>query len=191
MLVDIANEQYSSHNEVGIIVVNNYSDQSVKERINAGVKLFELNRTRSSKRILPFIKLLLILRVRFKADVIHIHDPDIGRLVRLFCRIPLVLTVHNTNMDPRKMGKYSKIFAISEAVKMDIESRSRLNCKVIYNGIKLHDIKKRDQFIAPETYKIILVKRLDHQPKGQDILINAINFLIRKKGRITYSFLCQ
>jgi len=49
MLVDIANEQFNNNNELGIIVINNNVDKSVKDRINKGIKLFEINRSRSSK----------------------------------------------------------------------------------------------------------------------------------------------
>jgi len=183
MLVDIANEQFIIGHEVGILVINRELAESVSERINEKIKLFRLNRSRSSKSILPVLKLLLILKIKYKADVIHIHDPEIGKLVRLLSKIPIVLTIHNTNMDPAPMVSYSKIYAISKAVKLDIESRSSLNCKVIYNGIRLQDIVKRDQFDSPDIFKIILVKRLDHQPKGQDLLVYAIDFLIKKKGR--------
>jgi len=182
MLVDIANEQFNNNNEVGIIVINNNVDKSVKDRINKGIKLFEINRSRSSKSLLPVIKLIILLRIKFRADVIHIHDPEIGKLIRPLCRAPVVLTVHNTNMDVRPMMNYSKIFAISKTVKLDVESRSNLKCEVIYNGIKTKDIQKRDLFYAPDIYKIILVKRLDHKAKGQDLLVNALNLLIKKKG---------
>ena len=182
MLVDIANEQFNNGNEVGIIVINKNVEKSIRERIVKGIKLFELNRSRSSKSILPVIKLIILLRIKFRADVIHVHDPEIGKLIRLLCRIPVVLTVHNTNMDIRPMKNYSKLFAISKTVKLDVESRSDLKCEVIYNGIKTKDIKKRDLFDAPDIYKIILVKRLDHKAKGQDLLVNALSFLIKNRG---------
>ena len=182
MLVDIANEQFINHNKVGIIVVNNTIDKSVTDRITKGVNLFRLNRTRSSKSIFPAIKLIFLLRIKFRADVIHVHDPEIGKLIRLFCNTPMVLTIHNTNMDTRPMMIYKKIFAISNTVKLDIESRSNLKCKLIYNGIRTQDIKKRESFTLPEVYKIILVKRLDHLSKGQDLLVNALNILINQKG---------
>ena len=182
MLVDIANEQFNNNNEVGIIVVNNFLEISVKESIDEGVKLFELKRSRSSKSLWPVIKLFFILRIKFRADVIHVHDPKIGKLIRVISNTPIVLTVHNTNMDPRPMVIFSKIFAISKAVKLDIESRSSLKCEIIYNGIKTKDIQKRDLFDAPDIYKIILVKRLDHKAKGQDLLVNALNLLIKTRG---------
>jgi glycosyltransferase involved in cell wall biosynthesis len=123
-----------------------------------------------------------LLRKKFRADVIHVHDPELGKLIRLFCSTPVVLTVHNTNMDLRPMINYNKIFAISKTVKLDIESRSNLKCEVIYNGIKTKDIQKRIRFDAPDIYKIILVKRLDHKAKGQDLLVNALNLLIKTRG---------
>jgi glycosyltransferase involved in cell wall biosynthesis len=182
MLVDIANEQFKLNYEVGIIVINNNVEKSIRERIIKGIELFELNRSRSSKSILPVIKLIILLRKKFKADVIHVHDPEIGKLIRLLCRTPVVLTVHNTNMNVGPMKNYSKVFAISKTVKLDIESRSKLKCEVIYNGIKTRDIQKRDRFDAPDIYKIIFVKRLDYKAKGQDLLVHAINFLIKDRG---------
>ena len=182
MLVDIANEQFNCGNKVEIIVINNTVDQSIIERINKGINLFELNRSRSSKSIIPVIKLIILLRIKFRADVIHVHDPKIGNLIKYFCSTPLVLTVHNTNMDVRPMRGYNKIFAISNTVKLDVESRSNLKCEVVYNGIRIQDIIIKDVFVAPEIYKIILVKRLEHQSKGHDLLLNALNFLIKERG---------
>jgi len=182
MLVDIANEQLKIGNETGIIIINDDVAVSVKNRILVEVKRFELNRKRSSKSILPIIKLISILNFDFKADVLHVHDPALGNLIRYISRIPMVLTVHNTNMDLRSMRNFNKIFAISDSVKKDIESRSDLHCKVIYNGIRVEEIRKKDQSTIPEIFKIILVKRLDHLNKGQDLLVNAMNLLINKKG---------
>ncbi|MFH0894554.1 MAG: glycosyltransferase family 4 protein [Bacteroidota bacterium] len=182
MLVDIANEQFVNGNELAIIVVNNPIDKSVHDRIAAGVKLFALNRSRSAKNIFPLLKLVYLLKITFRADVIHVHDPMIGKLIRLFCRTPMVLTIHNTNMDIQPMVLYKKIFAISNTVKLDVESRSNLKCKIVYNGIKIRDIKERQSFAPPEVYKIILVKRLDHTAKGQDLLIKALDVMINRKG---------
>ena len=182
MLVDIANEQYLNNNEVGIIVINKNVDNTLQDRIATGIKFYRLNRDRSSKSILPVIKLIFLLRTTFKADVIHIHDPKIGKLIRLISRTPLVLTVHNTNMDLNPILGYKKIFAISDTVKSDVESRSNLKCKVIYNGIRIKDIKMKEALNVPDVYKIILVKRLEHRAKGHDLLLKAMDILINKKG---------
>lgn len=182
MLVDIANEQFIDGNEVAILVVNKTIDESVRDRIASGVKLFTMNRSRSSKNPLPLFKLLYLLKFTFRADVIHVHDPEIGKLIRLFCRTPMVLTVHNTKMDPRHMVNYRKIFAISNTVKHDVESRSNLKCKIVFNGIKIRDIKEKSSFATPPVFRIVLVKRLDHTAKGQDLLIRALDVLINRKG---------
>lgn len=182
MLVDIANEQFENKNEIGIIVINKNVERSIKERILKGIKLFEINRPRSSKSLIPLIKLIIILRFKFKADVIHIHDPKIGKLVRLFLSTPIVLTVHNTNMVVGLMNIYKKVFVISKTVKQDIESRSNLKCEVVYNGIRTEEIKIKDVFVAPGIYKIILVKRLEHKAKGHDLLLKALSLLINDKG---------
>ena len=182
MLVDIANEQFKNNHEIGIVVINNNVEKSIKDRISNGIRLFEINRSRSSKSLLPVIKLFILLRFQFKADVIHVHDPKIGRIIRYFSRLPIVLTVHNTNMDVRPMKIFKKIFAISNTVKQDIESRSNLRCEVVYNGIRTEEIKIKEIFVAPDIYKIILVKRLEHKAKGHDLLLRALNLLIEKEA---------
>ena len=183
MLVDIANEQFKSGNELGILVINNNVEQSIRGRIDNNVTLYELKRTRASKSIIPIVKLIIILRLKFKADIIHVHDPVIGRLVRLFCKTKIVLTIHNTNMEIRPMYGFSRIFAISKAVKQDIESRSNLKCTVIYNGIKTQDIRVKESINTPNNYQIIHVKRLDYKAKGQDLLVRAFDILVNKHGR--------
>jgi glycosyltransferase involved in cell wall biosynthesis len=85
-------------------------------------------------------------------------------------------------MDVGPMKIFKKIFAISRTVKEDIESRSKLKCEVVYNGIRTEEIKIKENLVAPDVYKIILVKRLEHKAKGHDLLLRAIKLLIEKKG---------
>ena len=144
MLVDIADEQNKCKHEVAIIVINKCFAESIRNRISNSIKILELNRKRSSKSIIPLIRLLLFLKFKFKADIIHVHDPEIGRILRFFGISNMVLTVHNTAMEIESIKNYKKIFAISKSVAVDLKSRGNINCKVIYNGIKPELIREKE-----------------------------------------------
>ena len=57
-----------------------------------------------------------------------------------------------------------------------------MNGNIIYNGIYTGDIRDKDSFAVDDEFRIIHVKRLNHERKGQDLLIRAAAELIHKKG---------
>ena len=67
-------------------------------------------------------------------------------------------------------------------MKQDIESLSNIKCSVIYNVIHTDLISTRKSRKLKNHFNIIQVKRLTHERKGQDLLIEAANILIQQKG---------
>jgi glycosyltransferase involved in cell wall biosynthesis len=120
--------------------------------------------------------------------VIHSHDPQLGFLLKLTSFIPVILTIHGPAFDTAPMKYYKKLIAISQAVKLDVESRSRNKCDVIYNGIRISTIKKHETISRTNEFNVILVGRLDHPVKGQDLLIKAAYNLVIKKGKKKIKF---
>ena len=137
MLVDLANEQQSFGHDIMIIVINDSLDAGIVNRISKKISLYRLNRKSQSKNILHILKLFYILNIRFKADVIHSHDPQLGFLLKLTSFVPVLLTVHGPDFDTSQMRYYKKLIAVSQSVKHDVESRSKNKCDIIYNGIRI------------------------------------------------------
>lgn len=175
MLVDIINEQVSSNN-VSLIVFNNQINPANLASIDGRVKIYNLNRKEKSRSINPVIVLNLLL-LRKWPDVIHSHHASAAKII--FIKRNIVFTAHTTGIIDNNIKKYRRVFAISEAVKNDLGDRYNLKAKVISNGINFGkvQIKKTYDF---DTFKIIQVGRLDHEIKGQHILIKALNILINQ-----------
>ena len=181
-MVDIANEQQRQGHKVAIIIINRDVEQSIVNRISAGVSTFLLKRVSGSKSVFSFLKLFFILRFKFKANVIHCHDLNLGKLLKAFTKVPLMYTIHGPGIEVAPMKYFQKLFAISNSIKADIEGRSKLKCRVIYNGITTALVEKREIPFPQKFFKIVQVKRLNHERKGQDLLIKAAHELIHKQG---------
>ena len=179
MLVDIMNEQCKTEN-VTLIVINNLINESLIQKINPLVSIVRINRRQSSKNPIPLIKLNWIL-YKLNPELIHCHDvKGIGLLLPSF-RKRTVLTIHETNIQNPDFVKYRKCFAISEAVKKDILTRYNLETELIYNGVLISEIICREQEEnEPEIFRITQVGRLEHQTKGQHLLIEALNLLVHE-----------
>jgi Glycosyltransferase len=179
MLVDIMNEQSKAEN-VTLIVINNLINESLIQKINPLVSIVRINRRQSSKNPIPLIKLNWIL-YKLNPELIHCHDiKGIGLLLPPF-RKRTVLTIHEMNIQNSDFVKYRKCFAISEAVKKDILARYDLKAELIYNGIFISEIICREQKEnKPEIFRIVQVGRLEHQKKGQHLLIEALNSLVNE-----------
>jgi len=180
MLVDIANQQKLLGHETAIIIINKKIEPSIEKRVNKNVKLYKLNRIPRHISIIPFIKLFLIINLCFKADVLHCHDVNLGKLLHIFPPMSKILTIHGLEIDISSMHNFQKLFAISVSVKSDVENRSNLKCQVIYNGITTNQIKQKNAYLKKGSFNIIQVGRLNHERKGQDILIMALHNIIYK-----------
>ena len=184
LLVDIVNEQVKIQN-VSIIIINKHYDDDLFKGIDGKVGIYLLNRIPGSKSPFKILSLWKLL-VKINPDVIHCHEHSIIRLLFLF-RAPKLLTIHDVKYVSRDLYKYSELIAISESVRKEINEVYKLDAKVIYNGIKVENvapvqsIKKNN-----DSFKIVQVSRLQHEKKGQHILLEALSSLI-KKGIINIS----
>lgn len=177
MLVDIMNEQVAI-NKVSLVVINNLYDQELIGRLSKKINVILIDRDPGSRNILKIVLLNLTLW-RLHPDLIHCHDHTIIRYVK-FVRCKKILTVHDVRFPTDNFKSYQKLVAISNAVKMDILTRSGLEAVVVHNGIHVENISVRQpDHISPEIFKIVQIGRLDHDKKGQHILLNAIKTLIQ------------
>ena len=180
MLVNIANEQSSFGNEVNVIIINNLINDELIEQFNKGIKLHKINRPIKSRN--PYYIYLLNRKIgKINPDVIHIHETSISKYVfGRKSKKKLCVTVHDLLTPPNSKSIYKsgKIFAISNIVKDDINKKFGIDSTVVYNGIKVSNIVPKDDYAILDLFNIVQVGRLNHEIKGQDLLIKAAKLLL-------------
>lgn len=180
MLVNIANEQVSMGYNVTILCINNHINDALRETIDERVKFYCLGRPIGSKNPYYVLKFNYIL-YKLKADIIHIHTSSIIRYFILKnCYGKICLTKHDVKED-NYLHNYSNIYSISNTVKEYIKDVYKLDSKVIINGINVQKIDSVKKRTCSYTFKIVQVSTLNHEIKGQHILIEAIK-LVKEKG---------
>lgn len=198
LLVDIMNNWPLSEN-IMLCIINDEKNESLinKIRKNKNVKIICFDRKPKSG-FLRTINIIWKLRKelkKYRIKIIHCHSNNGFKFVlpiKLFSlKTKIFLTIHNTDT----YGKFSKfdkllhllfikkIFAISKAVEKTIIHNGfmKKKVKIIYNGIdskKFLSISKDEKNV--DKKRIICVARVIPELKGQDILINAI-YLLKKK----------
>lgn len=177
LLVDIVNEQVKT-NEVTLIIINNDYSKELISSIDKSVNVILLNRKCGSRSIIPFIKLNWYIW-KISPYCVHVHKYSTIPLIFPKNGRKLFLTNHALNNPTKFLSRTDCIFAISDAVKVDMLKRGTFNIRTIPNGIALQNIVKRSKHdITPgERMKIVEVARINYNIKGQDILINAIAIL--------------
>jgi glycosyltransferase involved in cell wall biosynthesis len=130
--------------------------------------------------------LFFILNLIKQPDIIHCHDYHLGRILSRINNAKRVLTVHGMGLEIAPLKYFDQLFAISFAVKKNIEYRSQYKCKVIYNGLLLDQIRKKGSYSLGGTLRIITIKRLNHVRTGQDLLIEAIGRLVKNHCEIDF-----
>ncbi len=175
MLVNILNEQVKTENVI-LIIINNLTDEKLIHQIDKRVLVIKINRRPSSKNYTPIIKINYLL-YRLKPDVIHSHARLGGKLLLGKLRKKTILTVHSTK-GPIPLNVYCKLFAISDAVKQYISQAFGLNSKVIYNGVAISNVKKKDILDRKPIFKIVQISRLEHLIKGQHLLMEALKEIV-------------
>lgn len=181
MLINIANEQVKEH-EVIVMIVNKDYDENLMRLFDKRVKIVCIDRPRSSKNPWYFLKLNLMIW-KLHPYVVHSHYE---KLVIYLIRIgyKFVYTIHGFTIPPKYLRRNSNLVAISKGIQVDVKNRAGIDSTVIYNGLKVENIKKKRElsvYDKEKTFKIVQVSRLFHEVKGQDVLINAIA-LLRDKG---------
>lgn len=210
MLVNIANAQAEQGEEVSIIIINDKYEESLIKSLDSRVSFYKLERKIGSKNISFIIKLHSLLG-KLRPDIIHMHSPDIARIIlrRKFIQKSCA-TIHSLPYGPinssnifkeimRKLrgtkrvksnveclNKIPYIFSISSAVKQMLINNYGINSVVVPNGIITKRFTMCNSIIPHTPFRIVMVSRLEHEKKGQDLLIEAA---ARLKGIITIDFI--
>lgn len=177
MMNDIMRQQLNMGHKVSLLIINNQIEENPKSLLPKEVKLYKVGRPVHSNNPLYFAKIIYLVNYKIKPDIIHCHNYKIGYFIKLL-HGKSVLTVHAMNENVKYNNRFDTIVAISKSVKDDIKKTYQGSVEVIYNGIDFSKIKrKKDTFSPSRKCNIVLVGRLDHTTKGQDVAINAMKYL--------------
>lgn len=208
MLVNIVNEQVSMGAEVYIVVVNENCEQSLINAIDDRVQIIFLYRKLSSKSPVPIYRLNMELK-RIDPKAVHLHDSKLFSLILvkklqkrvcstihalpagtlrrkglLYRFLPIFNCFASGNVT--NIDKIPHVFAISNAVHNQLLEMYKVPSMVVCNGIKTIMFNQRTRHVASFPIKIIMVSRLVHEKKGQDLLIHAVAKL---KGKVDVTFI--
>lgn len=177
MLVNILNRQVESI-EVVLIVINDLIEPQLLRSLDSRVRVITLARKVGSRNPLPLLRLNLEL-LRLRPDTIHSHSFTVINYLLPQFRSRCILTYHTTLTDcvtSAVLKKYSKIYAISNSVAKQLESKFGVESKVVYNGIMFSKIESRDTFTYHTPTRIVQVGRLKSY-KGHLTALKALSTL--------------
>ena len=181
MLVDILNEQ-SKTEEVHLMIVNQLESSALVDTISKDVQIHRISRKPGSRNILNLLHCNIKI-LKLHPNVIHCHNHDLVQFIRLARQATqkLFLTIHDTGISTHNFSKYNRLFAISKAVQKDVYDRAGLVPVIVCNGIKTDLIKKKIDY-AFENFRVVQVGRLNHEHKGQDIVLHALAHLVHYRN---------
>lgn len=208
MLVNIANAQADAKVDVNVIIVNDLYEESLLNCFNQRVTVHLIQRHYQSKELWFAVKLNRLL-VSLSPDIIHIHDSrlfgllwhkhlrhvvfltlhDLPRgLVSRECLLFRLLPILNLSNDGNVtwIDKIPFVFSISQAVKEKLLSDYGTDSMLVCNGIKTKSFRQREPKMYERKLRIVQVSRLEHDKKGQDLLIEAV---ARLQGRAVVDFI--
>lgn len=181
LAIDLMNEQLRLGHAVTLLILADIIDETLLKKLSSSIDVVYLHRPPSSKSLYYVFKSLWLM-FTIRPDVIHYHLAP-NRLLFLYpCRH--IVTVHGMmrfkdrkNVLAFKLSHH--IVAISHSVCDCIKSLYSLKkVEVIYNGINLSAIKKKEYLeCPPKSLRIVNLARLDMADKAQDILIRAVKLL--------------
>lgn len=184
LLIQLLNHQCKD-NQVSLIIVNDAIEDDLKNQIDKRVIIHAIKRSLKSKNPIPLLRLSGLF-LTLKSDIIHFHQDNLIEYIPVhFFKKNLCLTIHSVAMDIQSLYKYDHLFAISRTVQKQIKINTGIEAILIYNGINISEIRKKDlQERHPnQKFRIIQIGRLNHSIKGQHLLVEAAALLIK-----TYQF---
>lgn len=197
MLVNLANAQVDLNQDVAVVIINDNCDEKLLSSFNSNVKIIKLHKKLGSKNPFFIFKLNYLL-LKLGPDVIHLHFSNIISLLLPSFRKKILFTLHSMPFGEigKRRGIYKflpflniknrggnvkdidkvKVISISNAVQIALKEKYSVGSTVICNGIITKNFSQREPHLHldPDIFKIVQVGRLEHEPKGQDLLINAV-----------------
>ena len=209
MLVNIANAQVDYGADVHLVLINELYEKTLLDRLSSNVHIHLLNRKLGSKGLGFIWKLNKELRI-INPDKIHLHGPEFYAMIfgRRLSHV-VSLTLHALPVQPVRhrscwralvarltfgfkygedlVTQIPQLFAISSSVKEAFYAKYNVDSMIVYNGILTSNFSRKVSYnITPPIFRVIQISRLDHQKKGQDLLIKAASIL---KGKLDVTFI--
>lgn len=209
MLVNIANAQVDMGAEVHIVIINHLMEKSLVDNLDERIHYHCLERTLNSKSLWFIVKLNQLL-LKINPDAIHLHRSEFysilfsKKLKRISCvtlhdlpsgkvrrampiaRLFPILNFHIAG-NVSCINLVPRVFSISNSVQKALFDNYGVKSTVIENGIITKKFQQRDNspLMAGEPLRVVCVSRLEHEKKGQDLLIEAAKKL---NGKVDVSF---
>ena len=193
MLVNIANAQAVECADVHVCIINDLYKEDLIKSFRGDVTLHFLHRKYKSKGI-GFIFKLNKLLMQLQPDAIHLHGSRLYTFLwrKRLSRVASV-TLHDLPTGSVRRGglvgrlfpflfdsgnvyhidNVPRVFAISEAVKDELWKNYGVKSAVVCNGILTRNFALRQEREHGNPLRIVMVSRLEHDKKGQDLLIEA------------------
>jgi hypothetical protein len=210
MLVNIANAQAEAGSEVSVLIINELYEQSLVNSLDKRVNLVFLNRKKGAITPWFIVRLNRILE-RSKPDVIHLHRSDLYHFVwgkKLKSKVCITLHALPKGLVRREgvmhivwrkikkrsvlysnvvdMDRIPHVFTISEVVQKTLYDNYGVESTVVCNGIVTSCFVSRPKTMPKGQLRVVMVSRLEHDKKGQDLLIRAAAAL---QGTVTVDFI--
>lgn len=179
MLIDIVDKQVVD-NRIFLMIINEKYDSDLLAKISPNITIIKCGRNKSIYSSLVFICVNLYIFF-ISPDIIHCHNETIIKGILPLFRKKCFLTVHHLSNIKKHLCKFRSLFAISQNVQEYLRDQVHLNSEVVYNGINFQNIKCADNnvcsYFPGNEFRIVQVSRLEHDVKGQDLLIKALKRL--------------
>lgn len=208
MLVNIVNAQAREGAKVSVIIINDMLEKALVETLLPEVTLVRLNRRLNSHSLIFIYRLNRELD-RLQPDVIHLHSSKFIKMLRskysrVACStlhalpmgavrrmwpvslVPFAYMMLNRPSNVVNIDEVPQVFSISYSVQKALLDKYGVKSTVICNGIKTSDFVRRPNCMPQDCMRIVMVSRLEHEKKGQDLLIHAAAAL---RGSITVDFI--
>lgn len=188
MMADIMAEQARAGHNVTLLVINRHYEQSLLDTLDKRIRIITLNRPEGSHNPLWYLRYNLSL-ASTKPYIVHFHSTKAPAMTRTRPSVRYVETIHDTMELPQKASKINRIFAISKAVYSSLLDKTGIKSTIVHNGILTHQVKydANKPGSLDGRFKIIVIARLRHATKGQDIAIEALRTLKESCPGLTIS----
>lgn len=196
MLVNISNAQAKEGAEVYVVIIDKITNRDLLNGFNSSVNVISLGRNSYMQSLESILKLDRVLK-KVKPDVVHLHGSNLCRMIyskeisHVECvtlhALPYGTVRHDGFMhkllpilDMKIHGNVACIdriplvFSISNAVRNELQDKYGVGSVVVNNGIVTSKFITSEKTSQNKPFHIVQVSRLEHDKKGQDLLIEAV-----------------
>ncbi|MBR3079673.1 MAG: glycosyltransferase family 4 protein [Prevotella sp.] len=203
MLVNIANQQVKQGAAVDVVIINDYAEPDLLRRFQPEVGVWRINRHVHTHG-LGFIRRINKVLTEVNPDVIHLHGCEIRNFIsgKVARKAKIVATLHAIptgdvgmrwrwgnilqKMATRSTGnvwainRMDQVYSISKTVSDLLKEQYGISSLVVHNGINTSAFVQRECRLPISAFRIVQVSRLNHEVKGQDLLLEAVSRLKEK-----------